>query len=245
MPSQSASRKARNERIAEMQKQQQSAERRRKLLWWVIGVIGVAAIAVPTAITVVNSNKTDKPSHPGPVPTLDINTAATKLDTGEPLTTSTTPWNLPSDEKPYISAAGLQLAPEMLQVHYHAHLDISADGTNVPVPTNLGITPEGLAYVHTHDDSGVIHIESPTDTKFTLGQAFTEWGVRLTPDCMGGYCTNQDKVFKVLVDGKPYTGNPQDLVLNSLQEIALWYGDKTATPDVPDSFDFKGHSLTA
>src|SRR5436190_21388601 len=146
MPSQSASRRTRNERLAEIQKQQKSAERKRLVIWWVVGVIAVAALVVPTTITLINNNKTHKPKHPGAVPTLDINAAGTQLTTGEPLSTATGPWNLPTDESPYISAAGLQLLPEMLQVHYHAHLDVIADGTTIPLPQSLGITDKGLAF---------------------------------------------------------------------------------------------------
>jgi hypothetical protein len=30
--------------------------------------------------------------------------------------------------------------------------------------------------MHTHDDTGVIHIESPDDRNFTIGESFDIWG---------------------------------------------------------------------
>jgi len=251
MPSQSASRRARNERITAIQKQQQAAERKRLLMWWTVGVVVVGALVALITLSVVNKNGGNKPNQPaGALPTLSINENATKLSSGQSLSTKPGPWANPTDQTPYISAAGLQiLSAEQLAVHYHAHLDIVADGKTLPVPQYIGIITSGpntgISFLHTHDTSGVVHVEAPTNSKFTLGQVFVEWGVRLTSTCMGGYCTDATHAFKVFVNGKQYTGNPQNLVLKSLQEVALWYGDKNATPDVPKSFDFKAVGLGA
>lgn len=51
---------------------------------------------------------------------------------------------------------------EFTMFHIHAHLDIFVDGTPFTVPSQIGIDPEGrcLYWLHTHDDSGIIHIES-------------------------------------------------------------------------------------
>lgn len=251
MPSQSASRRARNERITAIQKQQQAAERRRTLIWIVVGVIVVGALVAGITLSVIHKNKKNSPDNAtGAIPTLSINKTATKLSTGQPLSTSTAPWQLPTDQKPYISAAGLQiLSAEQLAVHYHAHLDIIADGKPVSVPQYIGVilagANSGISFLHTHDTSGVLHVEAPTNSKFTLGQAFVEWGVRLTSSCAGGYCADATHDLKFFVNGKQYTGDPQNLVLKSRQEIAIWYGDKGATPDVPKTFDFKSVGLTA
>jgi hypothetical protein len=40
-------------------------------------------------------------------------------------------------------------------------------------------------YLHTHDDTGVIHIESPTSTEYTLGQFFAEWNQTLSSTQIG------------------------------------------------------------
>jgi hypothetical protein len=45
--------------------------------------------------------------------------------------------------------------------------------------------------IHTHDTSGIVHIESPTVRPFTLGQFFDVWGVRFTSDCIGGDCNSR------------------------------------------------------
>jgi len=244
MPSQSASRRARNERIAAIQKQQQAEERRRQILWWTVGLVVVGALVALIAVSVIHKNKSNTTdATPGPVPTLEINSAATKLTTGQPLATSAPSgnpltWPLPSDPGPYVTAAGLTTQAEMTNIHYHAHLDVIDNGKNVALPQGLGFVTTTLSFVHTHDTSGIIHLESPTAQKFTLGQAFVEWGVRLTSTCVGGLCTDSTHDLKFFVNGKQYTKNPQDLVFKPHMEVAIWYGAKGAKVDVPSSYKF-------
>jgi hypothetical protein len=60
--------------------------------------------------------------------------------------------------------------------HIHTHLDIFINGKESVVPSNIGIIPDNCIYwLHTHDDTGIIHIESPDDRSFTLGQFFDVW----------------------------------------------------------------------
>jgi hypothetical protein len=60
---------------------------------------------------------------------------------------------------------------------HHQHLDLYIDGRKVPVPAGIGINPAvGFAPLHTHDASGVIHVESPTVRTYKLGQFFAVWG---------------------------------------------------------------------
>ena len=153
------------------------------------------------------------------------------------------PWNRPDNQQAQVKAAGLSLTPqEMLNVHYHAHLDVFVDGKPVTVPAGLGINigPDntmpahgdpGIAPLHTHDTTGVLHIEAARDDKFTLGQAFAEWGVLLDQRQVGAY-----RDVRVFVDGKGYGGNPADLVLAEHQEIAVVAGHGDVK--VPSSYDF-------
>ena len=63
------------------------------------------------------------------------------------------------------------------------------NGKKEPVPSQIGIYDgQFLTELHTHDASGIMHVESPTKRTFDLAQFFGVWGVRLTPSCVGGYC---------------------------------------------------------
>ena len=65
---------------------------------------------------------------------------------------------------------------EHFNFHIHTKLIIMMDNQIYPIPTNIGIIPEKCIYwLHTHDNSGIIHIESPTKRNFTLGQFLQIW----------------------------------------------------------------------
>ena len=86
-------------------------------------------------------------------------------------------------------------------------------------------------------EAGTIHVESPDQRPFTLGEFFAVWGVKLTKNCIGMYCATSAKPVKWWVDGKPLTMNPADLVLRSHQEIVGVYGKPPAK--IPKKWAFQ------
>ena len=126
-------------------------------------------------------------------------------------------------------------------LHTHQHLDIFINGKSVAVPADIGVNElqSFISPIHTHDYSAVIHVESPTIQTFTLGQFFDIWGVRLSENCIGGYCSDNQKNLKVYVNGKLVAGNPRLLELSEHQEIAVVYGDDAETPNpIPSTYSF-------
>ena len=144
--------------------------------------------------------------------------------------------------KPRLVAMGLKpLGQEGTVVHIHQHLDLFVHGTKVPVPALIGISQNQgfISDLHTHDTTGVMHVESATASQYSLGQFFGVWGVQLTPRCLGGLCTGGGKVLKAWVNGKPVTADPTRVVLASHQEIVLAYGTPAEMPkSVPSSYQF-------
>jgi hypothetical protein len=117
--------------------------------------------------------------------------------------------------------------------HIHQHLDVFVNGKHVTVPKLIGIYDGSfVTEIHTHTSDGVIHVESPTNRDYTLGQLFGEWSVRLTASCLGRYCGD----LHWWVDGKPQTGDPSDLVLRPHQEIVVAAGKPPA--HIPSSHKF-------
>ena len=133
-----------------------------------------------------------------------------------------------------LSAIGLPALPaESFTLHIHQHLDLYVNGTKQVVPALIGIitSPQVVfSPLHTHDTSGIIHVESPTVRSFTLGEFFDVWGVRFTPTCIGGYCTQGDKALRVYVDGQLATADPTTLELFAHEEIIGDQGGKAWTP---------------
>jgi len=125
-------------------------------------------------------------------------------------------------------------------LHIHQHIDIFVDGKPVTVPKDIGINYDErfISPLHTHDRTGVIHVESDKVQDFTLGQFFDVWGVRLTKDCLGGYCVKGSEKLLVFSNGKPVAGDPRRLVLSAHQEIAIVYGPEKSSVAVPSSYKF-------
>jgi hypothetical protein len=148
-------------------------------------------------------------------------------------------WGLPPDMTAAAKRASLpMLSQEMLQVHYHAHLDVIADGSPVTVPAFIGIDNNlgTITALHTHQPDGIIHIESAANIPFKLGQVFTEWGQSLSSTQVGPVSLGTDKVLRVYVNGKEVTTDPTQIVLHSHDEIVVWVGAKGTTPQVPASY---------
>ena len=129
---------------------------------------------------------------------------------------------------------------EQLAYHIHAHLAIFINGKQMTVPYGVGIeqpwsteadgnsefVDSGAAfyYLHTHDDTGVIHIESPTSKQYTLGQFFAEWNQPLSTTQIGKYTGS----VIVYVNGAKYTGDPSNITLTAHEVIQLDLGQNVA-----------------
>ena len=161
---------------------------------------------------------------------------STSTATHPTLYTGAAPWPEPDHVPDRVASAGLSGAPsESLVVHYHAHLDIFVDGHSEPVAASIGREDASFfSPLHTHASSGMIHIEAPSDQKFTLGMFFTEWGVRLTRSCVGGYC-RPGKPISAYIDGHRTAETLPDIVLMKGQEITLVIGSPPSS--IPSRWD--------
>lgn len=131
-------------------------------------------------------------------------------------------------------------AGEQLAVHYHAHLAILYKNQPVSVPAQIGITGTCFYWLHTHDTSGVIHIEAPKDSasrQFTLADFFSVWGQPLSPTQVATFKLAPGEQVKVWVDGQPYTGDPSKIVLKAHEQIVLEIGPPFTDPPPQYTFD--------
>ncbi|MDQ3865921.1 MAG: hypothetical protein M3304_03705, partial [Actinomycetota bacterium] len=157
--------------------------------------------------------------------------------------TGAAPWPANTGElRARLRALGLPaLAQEGTALHLHQHLDLYVEGRRVVVPAGIGIDPAGrfIAPIHSHDATGIIHVESPERRVFSLGQFFGVWGVRFTPRCLGGYCASGRKRLWVYVDGRLVRGDPPRVALTDHQEIVVALGDRRELPrPIPRSYAF-------
>src|SRR5713226_1495048 len=115
-------------------------------------------------------------------------------------------------------------------MHFHPHLNLMIDGKPATVPSQIGIDPSlwkdhsldqygmqamangmsGMAPLHTHDATGIIHVESSIIRNYTLGQFVNIWG---------GFDTNA-KAVKATVDGAPVS-DYKNIILRDGEQINL------------------------
>ena len=133
------------------------------------------------------------------------------------------------------------LGSEQTLFHIHAHLAVFVNGVERQVPYGVGIvgaqtesTPEGafvangtcFYWLHTHSADGIIHIESPAQRTYTLGDFFDIWGQPLGPHQVGP----ATGPVTALYNGKVYDANPRDIPLNAHAQIQLEVGRPLIAP---------------
>ena len=130
---------------------------------------------------------------------------------------------------------------EQSAFHVHSHLDIIINGVYFLVPSQIGIPGNCFYWLHTHDESGKIHIEAPMLRDFTLGQFFDIWNKKLSSDQIFNYVANANNPLKVYINGTkvPDGTNYRDIKLNTQRsahnEIAIVYG--TPPSAIPKSYN--------
>jgi hypothetical protein len=123
---------------------------------------------------------------------------------------------------------GIKCEPEHLESHYHAHLTLLRNGKPVKVPAFIGIDfkHQCLYWLHTHDATGIMHIESPDTRTYTLGQWFDVWGKPLSKTQADGLKGN----LKFFLDKQEYTGDPRKIVLTPHELITIEQGKVVEPP---------------
>lgn len=201
----------------------------RKIIYYILGIL----IAFGVVYIAFIYNKT---ASPAPNLNIDPNTLA-----GIQIGNYPWPPEIDNLEKRLSEIRLPALLQEGTILHTHQHLDIFINGQQLTLPANIGIDDAKgfIAPIHTHDETGMIHVESPVTEKFYLGQFFDIWGVLFSSDCIGGYCNNKNQKLKIFVDGKLFNGNPRMIELMAHQEIALVYGTISQLPSpVPSYYAF-------
>ncbi len=140
-----------------------------------------------------------------------------------------------------------------LALHHHVHLSLYMSGNRVaipaaigmdnPVPAVNGIVSGGTCDydLHTHDASGIIHVESTSIAQFTLGEFFDIWGEPLSATNIAGDSA-ATMIFTAQDSGNgtagpaftQYAGDPNAIPLLQHEEIVLEVGAPfVAPPQIP------------
>jgi len=250
-----ALRHAEAQRRSEALKALEGRRRRARILSTAVAVLVLAGVGtgIGFAVSRVGSNSASSPDTGG-TPKLVLGSLAS-LGTLQPPPSpgADGPEGVPIPNAPALAGTttaaagqtvdGIQCQTnEQTLFHIHAHLTIFVDGAPRQIPAGIGIpgaqaqtTAQGpfissgtcFYWLHTHAADGIIHIESPIQRTYTLGDFFDEWGQALSPNQVGparGHVT-------AIYDGKRYEANPRDIPLHAHAQIQLEVGTPLIAPE--------------
>lgn len=123
---------------------------------------------------------------------------------------------------------------EHYDYHHHIHLSMYINGQAVVIPQNIGINTNAsspcLYWLHTHDTTGIVHIESPVQRTYTLGNFFDVWSGRFA---QLGYPAqlSQANGWQVYVNGQAYKGNFRSIPMDDHTLVTLAYNSPDVKPE--------------
>ena len=104
--------------------------------------------------------------------------------------------------------------------HIHPEVEIVVNGVKIEIPANMGVQQICMTSIHTHAGGGLIHIESPIQKEFTLGDLFAVWKKYL-PSSLPSAIANGN-VGKVKVNGVEVS-TYEDTVLKDKDKLVVNY----------------------
>ena len=245
------SRENRRRALEEARQAEQRRKRRLRLAAWGGAVIVVAGAGLGIGLGLSGSNAASGAVAAGGASYASLSSLGTL--TAAPAAGALGPEQVPIPSVPALAGTSSATAGQAIDgiscntseqtvFHIHTHLTIFVNGQPRQVPAAVGI-PNAVAqqaqggtfvdsgscfyWLHTHAADGIIHIESPVQRTFTLGEFFDEWGQPLGPDQVG---PARGKVT-VIVNGKVFTGNPRNVPLGSRENLQLEVGTPLIAPE--------------
>jgi hypothetical protein len=247
--SERSTRESRRRAVEEARLAQQRRKRRRRLAAWGGAAVVVAGAGLGIGLGLSGSGSGTAAALPGTYVSLSsLGSLAAAPSPG-----ALGPENVPVPDVPALAGTSSATTGQAIDgiscqtseqtvFHIHTHLTIFVNGKQMQVPAGIGI-PGAVAtqtqagpfidsgtcfyWLHTHAADGIIHIESPVQRTFTLGEFFDEWGQTLGPDQVG---PAHGKVT-VIVNGQVFKGNPRDVPLGSHENLQVEVGSPLIAPE--------------
>ena len=124
---------------------------------------------------------------------------------------------------------------EQFADHYHVHLSVLNNGRPAAVPARIGIEATCIHWLHTHDQSGLIHVEIPdsqTEHTFLLGDFFAVWGQTLSRTHAGPWKGGVTIWVQTAGEAGPHLweGTPAGVPLNDCDAIFVKIGSSGPSP---------------
>ena len=112
--------------------------------------------------------------------------------------------------------------------HTHSNLAIYIDGAEL-IPQNIGIQdescPNGMRGIHTHDDTGKLHIETPSQIEAPIGAFFNIWGEVFNSEQILDNVADSDYEIVMYVNGD-INDEFENYVMSNNDDIEIYYRQK-------------------
>ena len=105
-------------------------------------------------------------------------------------------------------------------LHYHATLSIVIRGEDRVIPADTGVIPGCMRGIHTHDDTGKLHIETPEPMEARLEHFFQIWEQAFTSTQLLDTIVGEGESISLTVNGE-LVDDPQNHILSDGQELIL------------------------
>ena len=224
----------RQRRIAQRLAAERGRQARRKRLSWIAAAVILIVLASAVAVAVLH-----RPDEAAASGIGELGPEGIPLQTGAPLAS-------------VVGAASGQRvdgircdASEQVAYHIHTHLAIFVNGAPRSIPYGIGVVTPAVTqtaqgpfaqatrcyyWLHTHAGDGVIHVESPTQQQYALGDFFDLWRQPLSQQQVGPVTG----IVTAYVNGTRYTGDPRGIVLSEREDIQLDVGTPIVSPEPVD-----------
>ena len=114
--------------------------------------------------------------------------------------------------------------------HYHATLRIFIDGSEVSIASDIGINDSecsnGMRGIHTHDETGRLHIETPTQMNAPIGAFFEIWGQTFNENQILNNIVDEDSEIVMYVNGE-INDEYGNYAMQNNDVIEIYYRDKS------------------
>jgi sulfur carrier protein ThiS len=111
------------------------------------------------------------------------------------------------------------------EFHIHPEIEVIINGEKQDIPPNIGVKQNGMTALHTHEGGGVIHVESPIQKDFTVGDFFAVWGKIFTKDQIINSVVDESHQIIVTVNGST-VDTFENTVMNDNDKIIISYVKK-------------------
>ena len=105
-------------------------------------------------------------------------------------------------------------------MHYHANLSIVIRGENQVIPAETGVIPGCMRGIHTHDDTGRLHIETPEEMEARLEHFFQIWEQPFSSTQLLDESVADGESISLTVNGD-LVEDPRNHILADGQELVL------------------------